>query len=384
MMSKVPFNILFPSKKLLNRILFQMDSELPSRKLIPLYERLYEDNELLPTFSQYASNSNIIFLMNRVLVELKKRTKRQSISLHKMELYLLKRAAQLGNNDAIALLCYQILSSPKQIQNDDEVKGSQILLKQLVEENQPLSFKILADLNCLMGDFKEGKTWYSQYLKATHNSLRVKSKNGLNPKSDISNWGLTLRGEVLEKLAEIEFREGGNENIIKCEERFLEVIQLLPLKDCVKSYFFLSQLYIKSDPERAKVLLELCCTQGFKETFKEIGYLEMNYFQNPLKAREWFKIGMELMDLPCFFGYFETCLALKDWVNADNCVNTLTRIAAKEKTNQIDKEIIGKYLKFQEKSIANLRTRNNLTFKNGFEIEPTTSKTSSIRSKWDL
>lgn len=349
-MGKVSFKTLFPSKKLLNNVLFQMDSDLSSRKLLPLYEKLYNHNELTTKDTHYATVPNVMFLMNRVLVELKQRTKQQPIPLHKMELYLLKKAAQLGNNDAIALLCFQILgSSTPKIQHQEDVIRSQQLLKQLVKQNHPLSFKVLADLNCYMGQFEEGKKWYKQYLKL------VGPSHVSDP--DIRFWGCQQKGEVLEKLGEIEFREGGNENIISCEKRFLESIRITPLKNCATSYFYLAMLYVKYDPDKAKTLLEQCCTQGFKEAFSEVGYLEMNYFQNPVKAKEWFKLGMELLQLQCFFGYFQCCITLKDWTKADNCLKTINKLLLAKTTQEVDKKSISTFLQYHENSIKLIQSK---------------------------
>lgn len=386
-MSKVPFKTLFPSKKLLNKILFQMDSELSSKKLLPLYETLYNKNELTSKDSPYVNNPNVIFLMNRVLVDLKKRTKQQPITLHRMELYLLKKAAQLGNNDAITLLCYQILSSNSSSsakatatpENQNDFIQSQNLLKQLVKRKHPLSFKIVADLNCLMGQFEEAKRWYKEYLKA------VKPYDNLRFNFNIGYWGIQQRGEVLERLGEIEFREGGINNIISCEKRFLKAIQLLPLKECVKSYFYLAMLYIKYDPNKSKILLEQCCTQGFKEAFNEIGYLELNYFQNPKKGQEWFKLGMELRQLQCFFGYFQCCIKLKDWVKAKKCIETINKIKLSNFTNELDKENISIFLQLYKNDINLIEEKLDQSIKSKQKPIPSSSQleqTMSNKSKW--
>ncbi|CAL9729412.1 protein Mss2p, mitochondrial [Monosporozyma unispora] len=374
-MGKIPFKTLFPSKKLLNRVLFHMDSDLPSRKLLPLFERLYDHNALTAKDTAYADIPNVIFLMNRVLVELKHRTKQQPIPLHKMELYLLKKAAKLGNNDAIALLCYQILgSSQPTTQPQEDIVQSQQLLKQLVKQNHPLSFKVLADLNCHMGQFDEGKRWYKQYLKAI-GPITIK-----NP--DIKFWGSQQKGEVLEKLGEIEFREGGDENIIACEKRFLESIRITPLKNSVKSYFYLAMLYIKYDPSKAKVLLEQCCTQGFKEAFNELGYLEMNYFQNSRKAREWFKLGMEVMELQSFFGYFECCVTLKDWSKTHKCLKSINKMLSNESISEANKQSIIKFLQYHEANIKLIQSKLEPALKSDVKEKTSDTVITETASKW--
>lgn len=381
-MNNTSFKTLFPSRKLLNRILFQMDSELSSRKLLPLYETLYTNNELTSKNSNYANNPNIIFLMNRVLVDLRKRTKQQPIQLHKMELYLLKKAAQLGNNDAITLLCYRILiskssSSATTPENQKDIIQSQELLKQLVKQKHPLSFKIVADLNCLMGQFEGAKRWYKEYLKS------IEPYNKLKPNFDIKYWGTQQKGKVLEKLGEIEFREGGVKNIISCEKRFLETIKTVPLKECVKSYFYLAMLYIKYKPTKSKILLEQCCTQGFKEAFSEIGYLEMNYFRNPKKAQEWFKLGMELQQLPCFFGYFQCCIKLKKWVKAKKCIETINKLKSSNIiTNEADRDNISTFIHAHTNTIRSIEEHLNQYTE--FDPKPLSNLETTIKdgSKW--
>lgn len=380
-MSKAPFKTLFPSKKLLNRILFQMDSELSSKKLLPLYETLYTKNELTSKDSKYVNNPDVIFLMNRVLVDLRKRTKQQPIQLHKMELYLLKKAAQLGNNDAITLLCYQILKSKPSLsattpEHQQDIIQSQELLKQLVKQKHPLSFKIVADLNCSMGQFEEAKRWYKEYLKS------VEPFNKLTSNFDIKYWGVQQKGEVLEKLGEIEFREGGIANIKSCEKRFLEAIKILPLKECVKSYFYLSMLYIKYEPTKSKILLEQCCTQGFKEAFNELGYLEMNYFRDPKKAQEWFKLGMELQQLSCFFGYFQCCITLKNWIGAKKCIETINNLKFSNITNESDKENISIFIQVHKDDIKSIEEHLSQSIEYDPKPSPQLETMIKTESKW--
>ena len=65
----------------------------------------------------------------------------------------------------------------------------------------------------------------------------------------------------------------------------------------------------------------------YKESFKALGFLEMNYFENLYKAQEWFKLGMELFELECFIGYFDCCALLGEWALANKCFKSLEKIA---------------------------------------------------------
>lgn len=306
-MSKPEFAKVFPSKKLINRILFQYDSNATSRTIIPIYKSIYNENKIP---KKYRNDPNVLFLMNRVLAKVKKLSNYESIPLQSMRDFLLYNSALTGSNDAIALLSYEILS--KKESPPDKKKEAEKLLKDLVMVGHGLSFKIVGDLYHSMGQVKECVNWYSKFLEQPELASE-------------------LRGEVLEKIAEIEFKQD-TKNIKIAEEKFLEVIKISKLQDCVKSYFYLAQIYIKYDPVKAKVLLEQCCSQGFKEAFKEIGYLEMNYFRNFIKAQEWFKIAMEIFDIECYFGYFDCSFELKEYNNCLNCLKSMENLLRVDKS----------------------------------------------------
>ena len=308
-MIKPEFSKVFPSKKLINRILFQLDSDVTSRTIIPIYRSIYND-KTVP--KKYSKNGEVLFLMKQVLSKVKKISNYESIPLRQMRNFLLYESAHNGSNDAVAMLCYDILSNKKT--PTEKKREAEKLLKDLVMLGHGLSFKIVGDLYHGMGQTKECISWYEKFLEQP----MLKDE---------------LRGEVLEKIAEILYRED-TKNVKIAEEKFLQVLKISQLQDCVKSYFYLAQIYIKYDPAKAKVLLEQCCTQGFKEAFKEIGYLEMNYFRDLKKAQEWFKIGMEVFEIECYFGYFDCSYELGQYQNCINCLNSmksLTKVNANYK-----------------------------------------------------
>ncbi|CCK68223.1 Mss2p KNAG_0A05590 [Huiozyma naganishii CBS 8797] len=325
-----PFGKIFPSKKLINRILFKLDSNVTSRNIIPLYRQLHENGKLIDS-SGISGNPNTLFLMNRVLFEVKKQTKQQNETLKYMELYFLKKAALLGQADAISLLCFDVLNNAKGNSTND-VNHCSKLLKALVQKNHPLALKVVGDLNYSVSQPEESAKWYSQYLK-----IVPQGKDGI--------W----RPQVLEKLGELEFRKGGFSNVSIAEQYFLEAIGTSKLQDCVKSYFYLSQIHVNYDPVKARVLLEQCCTQGFKEAFKTLGYLEAQYFKNLDKAQEWFKLGMELFDLESYFGYFDCCVQSKQWMQAYKTYQTLLKL--KPTQRGANSELIGLFLEKKNDTI---------------------------------
>lgn len=305
-MSKPEFSKVFPSKKLVNKILFQLDSDVTSRTILPIYESIYNSNKI-PT--KYEKNGEVLFLMNQVLNKVRKISNYESTPLKHMRNFLLYKSANNGSNDAIALLCYVILSS--KTTTTEKKKEAEKLLKDLIYHGHALSFKIVGDLNRLAGDNEECLRWYNKFLEQP-------------------NLADELRGDVLEKIGEIEYK-ADVKNIKKAEQKFLEVIKICKLQDCVKSYFYLAQIYIKYDPMKAKVLLEQCCTQGFKEAFKELGYLEMNYFRDYRKAQEWFKIGMEVFEVECYFGYFDASFTLEQYSKCLNCLKSMENLSRIDK-----------------------------------------------------
>lgn len=304
------FKNVFPSKRLMNKILFQMDSPWSSRKLLPLFQELYKTHNLEPT--KLSTNPQVLFNMNRFLEQVKNRTHQQHVTLKEMQNWLLRQAAHLGDNNATSLLCYHILIDEKAV---DEQENAQSLLNKLLQVNHPLAFKIVGDLSNFSGRYDLAKKWYEKYLKVVAPSTPQEC-----------NW----KFEALEKLGEIQVRDG---NIQEAESNFLQVIRNSLLVESVKSYFLLSQIYGKFEPLKSKLLLEQCCTQGFREAFKEVGFLELQYFNNIEKAKIWFKLGMELRDLTCFFGFLECCVKTSNWDEAYNCLQVLEKLAKSSETN---------------------------------------------------
>ncbi|CAI4871560.1 CKB_collapsed_G0007850.mRNA.1.CDS.1 [Saccharomyces cerevisiae] len=85
---------------------------------------------------------------------------------------------------------------------------------------------------------------------------------------------------------------------------------------------------MSSEPMKAKALLENCASIGFKECFKTLGFLELNYFNNYERAKEWFKTGMEIMDLECFFGFFDCCVKEENFKGARDCLESVKKLGS--------------------------------------------------------
>lgn len=304
-LKRPPFNEIFPPKRMINKILFDLDSRYASGKLYVVYESVYNnlDKENYTREFPNSFNASDVMIMKKVLEKVRHRTK--SINKHLLELEnsLLDSAAEMGNKDAVALLAFDVLKDPSQNTSED-VEYSKLLIKDLYKRKHHLTLKLTGDLAFKNNNLKEAENYYKQFLDVEDDTF--------------------LAGEVYGQLGLIGLRAS---NLADAERFFLKSIQLSPLKYSVHSYFYLSQMYMSSDPLKARTLMENCATQGFKESFRSLGYLEMNYFKDYYKSQEWFKLGMELFDIECFIGYFDCCCTLKEWAMANKCYKSLQRMA---------------------------------------------------------
>lgn len=297
------FNEIFPQKRMVNRILFELDSRLSFGKLYPLFELAYNnvDSEDIPVTSGITASD--VMVMKKVLEKVRSRTKSVNRHLLKLENVLLDKAAEMGNNDAVSLLAFDVLKDPSKNTSDD-VLHAKLLIKDLYKRKHHLTMKLTGDLALKAGDNSQAETYYRRFLELESDTF--------------------LAGEVYGQLGQFSFHKT---DLIPAERYFLKSIQYSPLEYSVHSYFYLAQIYMNSDPLKARTLMENCATQGYKESFKALGFLEMNYFENLYKAQEWFKLGMELFELECFIGYFDCCALLGEWALANKCFKSLEKIA---------------------------------------------------------
>lgn len=290
---------------MVNKILFELDSRLAFNKLNEAYESIYDriDEENQDGILPKGINSTDVMIMKKVLEKVRHKTKSINKHLLTLENTLLEKAAEMGNKDAVSLLAFDVLRDPSHNTTED-VAYAKLLIKDLYKRKHHLTLKLTGDLAFKSDNLDEAKKYYKLFLEVESDSF--------------------LSGEVYGQLGQIYFR---TTKLSEAESSFLKSLQFSPLEYSVRSYFYLSQMYMSSDPVKARTLMESCATQGFKESFKALGYLEMNYFRDLYKAQEWFKLGMELFELECFIGYFDCCALLKDWGLANKCYISMQRMA---------------------------------------------------------
>ncbi|SCW01903.1 LAFE_0E09802g1_1 [Lachancea fermentati] len=324
-----PFYEVFPQKKMVNRLLFELDSRLSFAKLYPVYENIY--NTMDNPSSKEVATTNITALdmmtMKKVLEKVRHRTKSVNKNLLALENEILDRAAEMGDNDAISLLAYNVLKAPEKNTNED-VKYAKKLIKELYELKHPLTIKLAGDLALKKKDYTNAERYYKEFIALEDDTF--------------------LAGEVYQQLGIIYF---GVPEVAKAEQSFLKSIKLCPIEFVVHSYFYLGQIYMNSEPLKARSLMEGAATEGFRESFKTLGFLEMHYFGELHKAMEWFKLGMELFEFECFIGYFDCSIKLKEWGKAKKCLKSMKLLAD---SNQVYESLFKEFVNSRSDRIKKL------------------------------
>lgn len=327
-----PLIEIFPKAKTVKRLLFELDSPFTYKQLFPVYQDLYislnSDALHNGTPVTYPKNFNggSMMLMKKVLERIRFKNKSTNQILLKLENRILYQASRLGDNDAIAILSFDTLNNDGS--NAQEKQYAKDLIKQLYEIDHPLTFKLTADMMFKSEQFQQAKQYYEKYLKFDKNEKYVES-------------------EVYGKLGEIFLKLS---SVDSAEECFLKSIRLAPLQYSIFSYFHLSQIYINSQQEKARKLLEACASEGFKESFALLGFLESNHFKNYEKAKLWFQLGMEIMEIDCYMGYMNCCISTKDWDNALNVFNSLKQIEPTIKSEPL-KQLVYKFYELKDKEL---------------------------------
>ncbi|AMD20054.1 HCL097Cp [Eremothecium sinecaudum] len=299
-------NAIFPKKKFVNRLLFELDSRLSFGKLYPVYELLYRnldknaDAVKIPRGIQPTD----LMIMKKVLELTRYRSKSTNKHLLDLENEILYRAAELGDKNASSSLAFEQLRDISKSSLTD-VEHSKKIIKALYQQNHPLTLKLTGELAMSNGDGKKAEECFLKFLDYEDETV--------------------LAGEVYGKLGELALRKPA---LAQAEAYFLRSIKYSPVEYSLRSYYYLGELYMNSEPLKARALLESAASQGLRESFKVLGYLELNYFNDYRKAKEWFRIGMDIHDFECLLGYTDCLLKLKDLGAAQKSIEKLTNLVA--------------------------------------------------------
>lgn len=265
--------------------------------------------------------------LKNILESHRKRT--GSVTRHalKLEANLIERAAELGDNTAIALLCGRtVLASPKpglseaEIKQDEEDKTHAMkLLNELSDDlNFPLAFKIKGDIAYKMGRQEKAEQLYQSC---------VDNLPEMGSKENDSNTA-TLRVECLRSIGFIRF----NNYDVETARTYFELAVLeaengltgnpAQAMDC---HYYLGQIAAESDKKRARYHLEQASRMGLKEAFAPLGFLLLNYFGKKDLAKEWFDLGASIGEQTAMIGQFDVAIMDNDIPQAAKSLNNIQK-----------------------------------------------------------
>ncbi|KAI5964214.1 uncharacterized protein KGF55_002156 [Candida pseudojiufengensis] len=314
---------ILPSKRTINRILFDNDSSVTYSKMIPVLTEIYNN---LSTPQQIKISSNIttrdLMIFKKVLENIRNLTQSINKNLVDLENEIIEQCAEMGDLDAITLLSFETIRNslkPNTIitpQLKDDLKTANKFIKELTDLKHPLVFKMAGDLAYEKGVFNKAIEYYQQFLSVEQNTI----ESG-HIYYNLGYYYLTQEPKDLEKAKEF----------------FLKCIKLCDLDQySIKAHYYLGQLYIDKNPKLAKYHMEISASKSLLESFTSLGFLEMNKFKNYNVAIEWFKLGIESQnkDVLCLIGCFDCYILLENWKEANKILNNLTEL--KNKMNVVN------------------------------------------------
>lgn len=306
---------LLPTKKTMNRVLFDNDSRLPYKKIVPILQSVYTNLDhpediRLPKYTR----KHDLMLCKDLLKTVRNTTNSMNRNLVDLENELVQQAAELGDNDAIAMLAFETIEAGTSSKEDYRYAND--LLKKLTDMQHPLVFKMAGDLAFKKGFHDQAEQYWLQFIELepdTISAAQIYLNLGVyyftyqKPRADLTRARICF------------------EKSIKYGE--LDTFTL-------KSHYYLGQLYSSTDPRLAKHHLQIAASRGLKESFAALGFLEMNLFNNYQKSIEWFKLGVEASnDLTCLIGQFDCYVSLKEFKNAFQILHNLKSL--KEKMERV-------------------------------------------------
>lgn len=302
---------ILPPKRLVKLYLFQNRIPLSYNKVIQSYAACWGSNdEALPSG---VTGQDLVRLKN-ILESHRKKTGSVTRLALKLEANLIERAAELGDNTAVALLCGRTVLTPtkpnlseEQARQEEEDKAHAMkLLNQLSEElNFPLAFKLKGDIAYKMGRPQKAEELYQACLDNLPESGSKKSDSHTS----------ILRVECLRTIGLIRFNMYDVDSARTCFE--LAILEAengfsgnpAQAMDC---HYYLGQISAESDKKRAQYHLEQAARMGLKEAFSPLGFLLLNYFGKKDLAKEWFDLGASIGEQTSMIGQYDVAILNND------------------------------------------------------------------------
>ncbi|CAX41848.1 mitochondrial inner membrane protein, putative [Candida dubliniensis CD36] len=345
---------ILPSKRILNRILFDIDSQLTYKQMMPILNHIYNNlstpESINLTQLKIQSSSYDLMKFKKLLQEIRKVTNSINVHLLDLENELIEQSAELGNNDAISILAFETIRKRqilKEIVDEEDYKHANELIKQLIDINHPLVFKMAGDLSWELNQPNQAIEYWQNYIDLVNKDKRGGGGDDYDDHLcqiyyNMGYYYFTYLKHPKLSLAKLNFQKcinHGSSNVSGSStgSNSNEFI--------VKSHFYLGQLYVNNNPKLSKYHWEIASSSGLKDSIINLGFLEMNCFQNYHLAIEWFKLGMELnpSEVQCLIGLFDAYIALQNWKSANIYLSKLNKlfetIAEKKKTSELPENI---------------------------------------------
>lgn len=364
---------ILPSKKIISRLLFDYDARYNFNKYLPVIESIYDSLPEIfgkkPEIPQ-SFRGNDLLLFQRVLAQIRKQTHTINPLLLKLENELIEHAAERGSRDALCTLSFMALDDSGEGWTEDDKETAKKYIKELMEMEHPLAFKLAADRE-LKGftnslNEKEEKELDNEGLEEESKILETEDSTiDLSPTSDLSFSNITSSPKQLSRaislynhfleldptstvaaaahrsLGMIYFR---TQELIKSNEHFKHAVNLAPVSDNSQAHFFLGLLN-EIDPIKARYHFQMAASEGFRESFANLGYIELNIFNELDKSKEWFLLGAELGVPECIVGLFDISIRRKDWQNAKKILEKAERQNLLKMLNDVRKSQIERVIK---------------------------------------
>lgn len=270
-------------------------------------------------------------LLRHSLIQFKDTYKVFNKSFHLIEEILLKLCIEQGSNDALSIESFETLMNELKKNKSKEIDSgkAQENLKMLVKENHPLSLKHIGDLNFQLRKYDECLDFYQKYLALVLPKVNEKPPSvitslikwerytPMNPLAKQFHFSNIAR--TYNNIAKVYL---SNNQIYDCEKFLKESLiknqNNMSLK--LVTYYLLGLIYSTYDPILSKQCFQIISVEGFRESFKHLGNLELNYFGDTSKAANWFELGVHLEDFHCYVGLFDASMNMN---NLDRAYNVL-------------------------------------------------------------
>ncbi|KAH3665938.1 hypothetical protein OGAPHI_004127 [Ogataea philodendri] len=308
---------ILPQRKLIKRLLFDFDAKFNYGKYLPVVQKVYDNvgKDQLEFPKKFRGRDLLLF--QKVLNEIRQQTHTSNKYLVELEEELVERAAELGSRDALTILSFKALRDTNNEYTQDDKVQAEKFVAELKKLEHPLVYKMNGDYQFDLGNFKEAVGEYWKFIQLDKSSF--------------------LAADAFKALGMIHFKQ---RQLLRAKLFFEKSIKLAPVSKVAQSHFMLGQIY-EIDPVRARYHFEMAATQGFRESFQMLGFLELNYFNNIYKAKTWFRMGSELSDYNCMIGLFDCYIKEQNWKAARKAFDGITKYLDSQQI-QLDLESIRK------------------------------------------